>query len=204
VTLGFSRVTRSIVPRDFDFAGPTPPHAYDPRRAKQLRAEAGYPQGFDAGDITTDLTFSESAEAAVNYLGAVGIGTRLRIVERATPVYFAPREEPRPFVYLANGAYGNAATRLEAFVAASGVYTYGSYPDIEGLIQEQSVERDGKRREATLHRIQQLVHERALFAPIYEVASLSGHGPRVAEPGLGLIAGYLFAAPYEEIKLKGR
>jgi ABC-type transport system substrate-binding protein len=132
VTLGFSRVTRSIVPRDFDFAGPTPPHAYDPRRAKQLLAEAGYPQGFDAGDITTDLTFSESAEAAVNYLGAVGIRTRLRIVERATPVYFAPREEPRPFVYLANGAYGNAATRLEAFVAASGVYTYGSYPDIEG------------------------------------------------------------------------
>jgi hypothetical protein len=24
------------------------------------------------------------------------------------------------------------------------------------------------------------------------------------KPGLGLIAGYLFAAPYEEIKLKGR
>ncbi len=77
-------------------------------------------------------------------------------------------------MYFANGAYGNAATRLEAFGAASGVYTYGSYPDIEGLIQEQSVERDRKRREATLHRIQQLVHERAMFAPIYEVASLSG------------------------------
>lgn len=43
-----------------------------------------------------------------------------------------------------------------------------------------------------------------MFAPIYEVAALSGYGLRVAEPGLGLIAGYLFSAPYEDIKLKGR
>ena len=107
-------------------------------------------------------------------------------------------------MYLASGAYGNTATRLDSFVAAGGLYTYGSYPDIEGLIQEQSAERDRKRREATLHRIQQLMHERAMFAPIWEVAVLNGYGPRVAEPGLGLIAGHLFTAPYEEVRLKGR
>jgi peptide/nickel transport system substrate-binding protein len=65
------------------------------------------------------------------------------------------------------------------------------------------VQRDRKRREATLHRIQQLVHEQAMFAPIYDVATLNGYGPRVAEPGLGLIAGYLFSAPYEDLKLTG-
>src|SRR3989441_2847262 len=64
MTLGFSHVTGSIVPHDFEFAWPTPPHAYDPRRAKQLLAEAGYPQGFEAGEITTDTTFAESGEAA--------------------------------------------------------------------------------------------------------------------------------------------
>ena len=204
ITLGFSRVTGSIVPADFDFAWPTPPHAYDPPRARQLLAEAGYPQGFDAGDIHTDLTFADSGEAAATYLGAVGIRTRMRILERAAFYAQLREKKPRPLVYLANGAYGNAATRLEAWVSASGVYTYGTYPDIEGLIQEQSLERDRKRREATLHRIQQLVHERAVFAPIYEVAILNGYGPRVAEPGLGLIAGYLFSAPYEDLKLKGR
>jgi len=203
-TLGFSRVSGSIVPRDFDFAWPTLPHAYDPQRARQLLAEAGYPQGFDAGDITTDFTFSESGEAAASYLGAVGIRTRMRILERAAFYGQLRERKPRPIVYLANGAYGNAATRLEAFVAASGVYTYGTYPDIEGLIQEQSVERDRKRREAILHRVQQLVHERAVFAPIYEVAILNGYGPRVGESGLGLIAGYLFSAPYEDLALKGR
>ena len=204
VTLGFSRVTGSIVPKDFDFALPTPPHAYDPRRARQLLAEAGYPQGFDAGEITTDVTFAESAEPAANYVAAIGIRTRLRVMERAALYSQLREKKPRPLVYLALGAYGNAATRLEAFVAAGGAYTYGTSPDIEGLFQEQSVERDRKRREAILHRIQQLVHERALFAPIYDVAILNGYGPRVAEPGLGLMPGYLFSAPYEEVKLKGR
>jgi peptide/nickel transport system substrate-binding protein len=62
---------------------------------------------------------------------------------------------------LASIARGDAAARLEAFVAATGVYADGSYPDIEGLMRERATELDPKRREATLHRIQQLVHEKA-------------------------------------------
>lgn len=89
-------------------------------------------------------------------------------------------------------------------MAAAGLYTYGSYPDLEGLIQEQAGERDRKRREAALHRIQQLIHERAMFAPIWEIATLNGYGPRVTEPALGLIAGHPYSAPYEDVRLKGR
>jgi len=48
------------------------------------------------------------------------------------------------------------------------------------------------------------MHERALFVPIWDIASLNGYGPRVAEPALGLIGSYLFSAPYEEVRLKGR
>jgi peptide/nickel transport system substrate-binding protein len=204
ITLGFSRMTGSIIPRDFEFSWPAPLYAHDPRKAKQLLTEAGYPQGFDAGEFWTDTGFADQSEAVANYLAAVGIRTRVRALERAA--YFTQLREKklRPLVYFASAAYGNTATRLDSFVAAGGLYTYGSYPDIEGLIQEQAVERDRKRREATLHRIQQLMHERALFVPIWDIASLNGYGPRVAEPALGLIGSYLFSAPYEEVRLKGR
>ena len=55
-----------------------------------------------------------------------------------------------------------------------------------------------------LHRIQQLIHERAIFAPIWELVSLNGVGPRVEESGLGLIAGHPYSAPYEDLRAKDR
>src|SRR5205823_3525617 len=111
------------------------------------------------------------------------IRTRVRTLERAA--YFTQLREKklRPLVYMATATYGNAATRIEVYVGAGGINTYGTYPDIEGLVQEQAVERDRKRREATLHRIQQLIHERAMFVPIWDIVSLNAYGPRVAESG---------------------
>src|SRR5712691_2642363 len=105
-------------------------------------------------------------------------------------------------VLTGSAAFGNAATRIEAFVVAGGAYVYGSYPDIDGLFREQATELDRKRREATLHRIQQLVAEKAMFAPIWQLAAMGGFGPRVEESGLGLITGFPFSGPYEDVKLK--
>ena len=104
----------------------------------------------------------------------------------------------------ASGAFGNAATRIEAFVAAGGTYVYGRDGDIDGLFREQATELDAKRREATLHRIQQLIHDKVLVAPLWLSAGMNGVGPRVEESGIGLIAGYAFCAPYEDLKLKAR
>jgi peptide/nickel transport system substrate-binding protein len=201
VTLGFSRMTSSIIPRDFEFSWPAPPYPYDLAKARQLLAEAGYSRGLEA-ELWTDTGFAEQTEAIANYLAAVGIRTRMRVLERAA--YFTQLREKklRPLVYVASAAYGNAATRIDSFVSAGGLYTYGSYPDIEGLIQEQATERDRKRREDTLHRIQQLMYERVMFAPIWDIASMAAHGPRVAEPGLGLIGSYLWSGPYEDVRLK--
>ena len=43
-----------------------------------------------------------------------------------------------------------------------------------------------------------------MFAPLYELAFVNGVGPRVEESGLGLIAGFAFSAPYENVKLRAR
>jgi peptide/nickel transport system substrate-binding protein len=204
LTLGFSRITSSMIPQDFEFAWHAPMYAYDPKKAKQLLAEAGYPNGFDAGQISTDTSFAESAEPIANYFAAIGIRASVRALERAAFFNQLRDKKLRPLAYAASGAFGNAATRLDAFVAAGAAYAYGSYPDIEGLIQEQALDRDRKRREATLIRIQQMMYERAMFAPLWETATINGFGPRVAEPALNLISGFPWSAPYEELRLKGR
>ena len=204
VTLGLSKPTASIIPQSFEGYWPAPLYQYDPGRAKQLLAEAGYPNGFDAGTLSADMTFTSIAEAAVNYLRAVGIRTTLRPLERAA-LFKEYQEKRLRHVFMgASAAFGNAATRLDAFVAAGGIFTYGTYPDIEGLIREQATELDRVKREAILHRIQQLMHEKVMFAPLMEVASPSGYGPRVAESGLGLIPNMGGSAPYEDLRLKGK
>jgi peptide/nickel transport system substrate-binding protein len=199
-TLGFSRITGSIIPKDFEFAWPAPLYPYDPKKAAQLLAEAGYPNGFDAGELYCDISYENLAEAAVNYLKVVGIQLKLRPLERAA--FFSQLKEKKlsHVIQIGSGAFGNAATRLDAFVASAGIYTYGTYPDIEGLIQEQA-SGVGAKREAVLQKIQQLMHDKAMFAPIWELAFLNGVGPRVAESGLGLIPGHAYSAPYEDLRL---
>ena len=203
-TLGFSRLTYSFIPSNFEFFWAPPVSPYDPARARQLLAEAGYPNGLDAGDFTCDAVHAGIAEPVVNYLQTVGIRARLRPLERAAFTKGHAEKKFKDLVLTASAAFGNAATRLEAFVAAGGAYVYGSYADIDGLFREQGAELDRKRREATLHRIQQLIHEKAMFAPIWQLAAMGGFGPRVEESGLGLIAAYPFSGPYEDVKLKGK
>ena len=203
-TFGLSRVTGSIIPTSFEFYWPPPVLAHDAAVAKRLLAEAGYPSGFDAGEYFCDMTSADAAEAVIGYLQAVGIRAKLRPIERAAFNKSVADRKLKNLVQLIGGGFGNAATRLEAYVVSGGTYAYGGYPDVDGLFREQATELDRGRREATLHKIQQLVHERAIVAPIYELAFISGVGRRVEEPGLGLIAGYAFSAPYEDLKLRGK
>ena len=203
-TLGFSKITGSIIPTTFELFWAPPAPVFDPTRARRLLTEAGYPNGFDAGEYYCDASYANLGEAVVNYLNAAGIRSKLRPLERAAFIAQNRDKKFKNIIQTASGAAGNAATRLDAFVAAGGTFTYGSYPDIEGLIREQAGEMDPKKREAIVHRIQQMIHERAMVAPIWELAFLNGYGPRVAESGLTLIAGHPYSAPYEDLRLKGK
>ena len=200
--LGFARPSGNIVPKALEFALELPPHPYDPTRAKALLAEAGYAGGFDGGDFTPFPPYNSMGEAIANYLRAVGIRTRIKTMERAA-FLTAWREKKIPGVIMALVApSGNAATRLEPFVTRDGFYSYSAIPEAEDLYARQSRELDRKKREAMLHQIQRLIHDRVTHAPLMESAFLWAIGPRVDQSGLSLIPGHAYSAPYEDVKLK--
>ena len=203
-TLGFSRLTGSIVPRIFQYAVAYDPPVYDPSRARKLLAEAGYPNGFDGGDFAPFPPYDSMGEAIQGYLQAVGIRTRIRSMERAA--YFTAWREKKlhGVILVITATFGNAATRLEPYVTKDGIYSYGSRPEIDDLYVRQSREPDPKKREALVGQIQKTLHEQVMNIPIYELAFIWGVGPRVEVSGANLIPGFAYSAPMEDLKLKAR
>lgn len=190
-----------IVPRVMEFALQVEPPPYDPAKAKQLLADAGYPNGFDAGDFAAIPGFPTVAEAVVNDLNAVGIRVRLRQMERAT-FYANWLEKKLPAIYMvASGNSGNAASRVESFIWSKGAYANGGYPDIDELFLRQASERDATKREAMLDKIQQLTIDRVMFAPIMDLRTLNGIGPRVTKDTITDVWMSPFPS-YEDMEIK--
>jgi peptide/nickel transport system substrate-binding protein len=201
-TLGFSRLTGNFVPKIFQYALPVDPPAYDPARAKKLLAEAGYPNGFDAGDFNPFPPYFSMGEAIIGQLSAVGIRSKMRTMERAA--YFTAWQEKRlkGMILVITAAMGNAATRLEPYYTKNGIYAYGARPEIDDLFVRQSKELDAKKREELVHGIQKIIRDDAMNIPIYDLAFIWGVGPKVEESGAGLIPGYAYSGPAEDLKLK--
>ena len=143
-------------------------------------------------------------EAIANYLAAVGIRAQHpHHGARRLPHGVAREEAQGRGLRRPQGASGNAATRLEPFGhqerrlrlrrAARGARTSS---------ERQARELDRKKREELLHQIQRILHDKKIFAPIWENGFIRGVGPRVEEPALALIPAFPYSAPYEDVRLK--
>jgi peptide/nickel transport system substrate-binding protein len=204
ITFGHSLLMgNAFVPTHFEYYWKAPATPSDPAKARKLLAEAGHPDGIDVGPYYCDAAFSNVGEAVVNSLREAGIRANLRPIERAGFFKgYSEKKFDKGLIQGASAAFGNAATRLEAFAVKGGAYAYGSYPEIDELFQKQASELDHRKREALLFKTQQLVRDKVIAAPIWQLAALSGIGPRIAHSTIGTMGGYPWTSPYEDVTLK--
>ncbi len=204
--LGGCKINNSIIPAQLRILLAAAAARFTIRqRRRSCWPQAGFPDGFDAGPFTVDSSYSNMGEvggelsAAGRYplqAGADGarrlcLGFRQqeahlgdhsarRAARSATPRRGSPRSSSRA-----------APTSMAAI------------PTSTSSTRSRPTNSTTKKRAAILEKMQRLVHEKAIDAPIWELAFLNGVGPRVGESSLGKIPGFPYTAPFEDITMKG-
>jgi peptide/nickel transport system substrate-binding protein len=153
-------------------------YPYDPKKARELLAKAGYPNGFE-----TKLHFSpdrhlkgkEVCEVIANQLAKVGI--KVDLVGQEYAVYWGKdgvNGGKLPFYY-AGRTSADADTLYDQYFHTGMSKRIGySNPEFDKLIEEEQKTGDHKRRIALLQQAGRILMEDAPFVPLYTLAEIYG------------------------------
>jgi peptide/nickel transport system substrate-binding protein len=141
-----------------------PRYTYDPAKARQLLAAAGYPNGVDV-DLATPVNRytqdKEAAEAIAAMLSAVGIRTRLQALDWSTiwPQIQAGRV---PFFYLGRGSMLDPGPPLSQYFETGVLPRIGySNPTLDALFSKERSAFTPAERRQVLSQIMSLITEEA-------------------------------------------
>ena len=193
---GFADLSTGFVtPGNLGHDDSVDPYPYDPDRARELLAEAGYPDGFTIGfacPIGAYTNFEQVCQAVAGYLEDVGItpeGGEIQFMESGQ--YWdqeAAKELPPLFGDSWSTADGEALNRLIGALTADASYAAWSEPTIEDYIAQIGVEVDQEARAALYSELQQYMYDNPPFIYLYEPntfeainAAVQNYKPRAAE-----------------------
>lgn len=173
-SLYMGRATRLATAVDVGALGYDPsvePYPYDPDMARQLLADAGYPDGFDTtfnaftGSIANH---SQAAEAVVGYLREVGINAELNMMEFGAfgPIRVGNEAGPL-FIYSIGDWAREPALILNWMMQGDGSLFYQNQ-EILDLLDQAVATFDVEERQAIYAEVQQKLREDAGFIYLFQ------------------------------------
>jgi peptide/nickel transport system substrate-binding protein len=162
-----------------------PAYPYDPAKAKQLLAQAGYPNGFDLKiEVIINSLPADSMiyQAMARDLTKVGVVTELRAVTFAE---FLRKYVPNNFTVPAFGLswqsapFNDIQRPLEAFSCMKRPKAFFCDKALTKLVKQASAELDPQKRQDLLMELAKRYHEAAPALYLIDQIDVVGIGPRV-------------------------
>ena len=194
---GFAVSSDSVVsPLHFGYENHVTCYPYDPARARQLLAEAGYPKGFDTDYYA--INNESAAESILEDLKAVGIRAKPKwMMGKWDQLYQKFLNGKIPLVFLTWGSYSifDAGAVLNPFFMADSNACYGTTPEINRLLEQANASPEPEEREKLLSKAQKRISEEAFWVPICSVEVISAmHKDLQFQPALDEIDRYFLAS----------
>ncbi|HSF04621.1 MAG TPA: ABC transporter substrate-binding protein [Methylomirabilota bacterium] len=165
---------------------PVPLH--DPAKAKQLLAEAGYPNGFDFDWYVPFVPYFDMAERVLTDLRAVGIRSKVQMLD--APAYMAQTSKGRKgfpgnrtIVQRIDPRPGGAKALIRIYAVCGGPASYICEPQIEALWAKHEASIDLAERDRLSKEIQRLIVEEYYLVPLYLNPFVHAVTPKVLPEG---------------------
>ena len=163
---------------------------YNPEKAKQLLAQAGFPNGFDFEWYVPFVPYFDMGERILTDLRAVGIRSKLQVLEG--PGFRAKMAQGRKgypgnrtIVQNVGPRPGGAKAEIGVYAVCGGSASFVCEPQIEKLWAKHEASVKPNERDGLIKAIQRILIEEYYFVPLYLNPFVQAVGPRVLPEGKG-------------------
>ncbi len=163
---------------------------YNPEKAKQLMAAAGYAGGLTLDWYVPFVPYFDMGERILTDLGAIGIRGKLQVMEG--PAFRAKIAQGRKgypgnrtIVQNIDVRPGGAKATIGVYGVCGGTASFVCEPPIEALWTRHQASTDLDERDRLIKAIQRLLMEEYYFVPIYLNPFVHAVGPKVLPAGDG-------------------
>jgi peptide/nickel transport system substrate-binding protein len=209
---GLGQVDGNWINDDVEYGMPWPKWERSLPKAKQLMAEAGYPNGFNVAWVTPAPNYYSRGERIVAQLQSIGIRSKLQVMERGVflkRLQGGLKEWPGVQIIMNAARVGGTWSNwYDSFFKCYGFNgkDRNCVQELDDKFNKYLASADRSERQNLATEIQREILENYYFVPVFRHAFVNAIGPRIAATKWQdvfptyVTAGYPY--PWEDIELK--